>query len=308
MRHETQPADNFVADFLAIREAKHAPRRERLRRLEPYVLAKYATFVASSAQLETVPRRQLSRLAKDALRHCYDGSGQNLSRMKRDFLDGLSKAALARCPYCMLRQPGTIDHFLPIDLYPEFAVLVLNWVYACGTCNLKKGIRLIDAPRAVLSPYFDAISSAQPLLYARVTIVANTPNVIFDVPDPNPFQPQAALSGIAKRQFDELELKRNLELEANSALTSTIGEIVYEADWPITAQNLIDRLHARRANLENLGINDWQRRLYEAMEVCPDLLAHVNGRIAVRPPKQPPPPPHDLSIVLMAQAIAAAVH
>ena len=306
MRHETQPTENFAADFQAIREAKHAPRRERLRRLEPYVLARFATFVALASQLETVPRRNLSRLAKDALRHCYDGPGQNLSRMKGEFLGGLSKAALARCPYCMLRQPGTIDHFLPIDLYPEFAALVLNWVYTCGPCNQRKGIRLVDVPRAILSPYFDGISTTQPLLYAQVSIVSNTPRVIFDVPDPNPLQAQATLSGIAKRQFEELGLKKSLELEANSVLTSTIGEIVYEAAGQISAQILTDRLQARRANLEDLGINDWQRRLYEAMEVCPDLLAYVNGRIAARPPKQPPPPPHDLSIVLMAQAIAAA--
>lgn len=306
MRCEAQPADSFAADFRAIRQAKHAPRRERLRKLEPYVLARYADFVASSAQLETLPQRNFSRLAKDALRHCYDSSGQNLSRIKQGFLDELSMAALARCPYCMLRQPSTIDHFLPIDLYPEFAVLVLNWVYTCGTCNLRKGTGLIAAPRAVLNPYFDEISDVEPLLYAQVVIANDVPSVVFAVPDPNPLQAHAAVSGIATRQFEEFGLKRSLELEANSVLASTIGEIIYGAAGPITNQTLTERLQARRANLEDLGINDWQRCLYEAMEVCPNLLEHVNGRIANRPPKQPPPPPRDLGIVLLAQQIAAA--
>lgn len=305
MRAEATPTGNVVTDFRTIWEAKLAPRQNWLRRLETYVLESYTQFILHSAHLENLPRRNWSQVAKGVLRHCYDVEGKNLSRVKASFLSGLSDAAKARCPYCMLRQPASIDHFLPIDFFPEFSVLVLNWVYVCEGCNRTKGTRLTDDPRSLLNPYFDNIPNDAPLLYANVTIFAGSPKVSFVVPNPNLILPNPALSPIAERQFAALNLGGRLELEAGAVLNSTIGTIVHEANGPLNAEMLMLRLEARRANLEDLGVNAWERRLFEAMELCPDLLDHVNERIANRPPKAPLAPPHDLNIVLLAQTIAA---
>lgn len=306
MRPEPPPAGAYAADFNAILEAKLDLRKDRLKRLEPIVAESYLRYDLMSGQLENLPRRRWSLKSREALRHCYEGGGVNLTRVKNDFFVGLSAVAKSRCPYCMIRGPGSIDHFLPIDFYPEFSVLTLNWVYVCEGCNRRKGTHLVAAPRELLNPYFDGIPQNQPIIFAAVSIVAGAPTVSFQVPTPNPLLPNPALAPIAARQVAAFGLIKRFEQEASALLTSTIGAIVYEANGPHTQVSLNNALQARRANLVDDSVNSWERRVLEAMELCGDLLDYVNARIASRPPRQPLPPPHDLQVVLRAQAIAAA--
>lgn len=284
---------------------KNLKRRGRLRRLEPYVLRRYCEFHVARHHLERLPRRAWEAEAKDALRHCYDGGGNGLANVKKAFLDSLSVSARARCPYCMMRQPGTIDHYLPLDHFPEFSVLQSNWVYVCERCNRRKGSRLVTPPRSVLNPYFDSVSSTHPLLYADVSIVAGALSVSFFAPHPNLLLPNPELAAIANRQFRLLCVAEEMRAEAGSVISTTIGTIVTLAIGPLTVPQLTNQLQARRRNLDSFGVNGWERALVEALELCADLHEYVNDLIATRPPLQPLPLPRNLGLVQKATAIAA---
>ena len=43
-----------------------------------------------------------------------------------------------KCPYCTLSEPDTIEHILPKDKYPEFAVHLYNLIPCCSKCNRHK--------------------------------------------------------------------------------------------------------------------------------------------------------------------------
>lgn len=305
MRSEPPPTGDFGRAFRAIWEAKHLKRRRRLELLEADVLDRYDDFHLSRTELELLPRLKWKKLSREALRHCYDGGGSGLALLKKVFVGGLSTQARMRCPYCMMRQPGTIDHFLPLDHYPEFAVLVANWVFVCERCNRRKGAGLVDQPRSVLNPYFDGIPAAEPLLYADVSVAAGSPVIAFLVPCPNPTLPKPELAAIAERQVAALGVIDDMRDEAGPFVSSTIGVIVTEATAPLSASELADRLQARRRNVQHLGVNGWELAVIEALERCPDLLALMNEQIRRRPPLKPLPLPRDLGLVRRAAAIAA---
>lgn len=319
MRAEPPPTGDHPAEFRAIWEDKQPSRRNRLEKAEAAVLDRYSDFVlaADKLELEQLPWLKWTAAAKDALRHCYDGRTKALSALKKSFVDGLSEEARLRCPYCMMRQPGSIDHFLPLDSHPEFAVLTLNWVYACETCNRRKGeglasvqtrdgTVLVGIHRSILNPYFDRIPIDIPILYADVAIVGAAPIVAFFALCPNSELPDPTLAEIAERQMAELDLAGKMRDEGANLLSSTIGTIVAEASGALSQDELTDRLQARRRNVGRFGINGWELALIEAAEACPDLLAHVNGLIATKPPPAPLPPPRNSRLRQRAAEAAAS--
>ena len=46
-----------------------------------------------------------------------------------------------RCMYCEDSAADQIEHFRPMDLYPETIFAWMNYLYACGPCNREKGNR-----------------------------------------------------------------------------------------------------------------------------------------------------------------------
>ncbi|NVK13316.1 MAG: hypothetical protein HWE35_03975 [Rhodobacteraceae bacterium] len=308
MRPENTPTGDFVANFDAITSAKQKNRRKWLSKLRPFVVSRYCEFWMNRAELGGLSRKQWSVLSAKVLRHCYESKVAPLAKMKERFFYEMSDLSKSRCAYCMLREPNEIDHYLPIDVFPEFSVLPANWVHVCGICNRRKGTELTGPPRSILNPYFDGVSGDEALLYAELQYEAGVPHVIFVVPNPNPLHLNPTLPEVAQRQLenDVLKIKSSLEKEGNSALSAIIGVIVDEAPGALSNASLISSLQARRRNLEDQSINGWERSLLEAMETCEQLLAHINQRIANREVIEEIPPARNLNIILRAQAILAA--
>lgn len=50
-----------------------------------------------------------------------------------------------KCPFCMISEATTLDHYFPESIYPEYIIFVPNLVPCCNFCNIKKGDRLFKA-------------------------------------------------------------------------------------------------------------------------------------------------------------------
>ncbi|GGP41020.1 HNH endonuclease [Streptomyces abikoensis] len=73
-----------------------------------------------------------------------------------------------RCPLCGERHVETVDHQLPKGDYPLLAVVPVNLVPACRSCNALKGEAApASAEEQTLHPYYDDIGKQQ-WLFARV--------------------------------------------------------------------------------------------------------------------------------------------
>jgi 5-methylcytosine-specific restriction endonuclease McrA len=88
---------------------------------------------------------------------------------------------LLSCPMCGSPTTGSLDHYLPRSVYPEFAVMAANLVPACTHCNsvVKGDTFRGNEPERFIHPYFDAFADS-PLWqvnfnppYAAVTFIAS---------------------------------------------------------------------------------------------------------------------------------------
>lgn len=64
---------------------------------------------------------------------------------------------LSVCPMCGSTGLGSLDHFLPKDVYPEFSCFPYNLVPSCLTCNKSRSTKSANAAKGeeFVHPYFD---------------------------------------------------------------------------------------------------------------------------------------------------------
>jgi len=124
---------------------------------------------------------QLSAREQAALLRCYKGAHiAPRSKSPRDKLYAEIRKRAAECPYCTIGPTKTLDHYLPKQRYPEFAVLTINLVPSCSSCNSSRDFRTRSGERALIHPYFDTIPDER-LLFAEIRVAAGQPDVTFDV-------------------------------------------------------------------------------------------------------------------------------
>ena len=306
MRCEPAPKRDAIGDFTVVRSAKTGRRKIRLAKIAPYVHARYCAYYATATALQTLPKRRWSKKGREALIHCYEGSTQAWDAMREGFRNSLTPTAQAFCPYCMIREPESWDHFLPKEQFPEFAVLLSNLIYVCGPCNRKKGQYLVGQPRQVLNPYFDAIPEDVALLYVDVTIVGGIPKLRFRIAPPYAGI-SAPLGALAQRHFDAFELAPKLISAGGTYLATFVEEFVERHTGPIDQAALTREIDIRLAGLDEASINDWRVALLEGLEACAGLVGYINQRIHVRQAAPARPPRRRRSGVFAQRVAAAAV-
>lgn len=280
MRSDTFVARDVVADFDSVRKVKRKVRRRRLELLRGQVLERYKSYWLARDALETLVAVAWSEKSADALRHCYGGSSEARDAVL-EAIEGKLIPEPYLCPYCLMRQPKSLDHFLPQADYPEFSILAWNLVLVCETCNRRKSNTLHVAPRSVLNPYFDPLP-ATPLLYADIRIRANRVRLKYRIYSDDPTVAPATLA-LAKRHLDALNLARDLVREGTTYIGTIANAIAAENSTPIDAVRLRTVLDGRMRGLSGFPVNSWQVAVIDAMEQDPDLLQFINLRIAAMP-------------------------
>ncbi len=154
--------------FDDIAAAKQQPRRARMNAARPQVLAAYQNYEDAVPEVGALDEAPLTDLQKEALRHAFTVETQPMTTLRGDLL---KRIIVARCPFCGISESSTLDHYLPKEQYPEFAVFPKNLVPSCAVCNTRKRDRIIDEGtdvRMFLHPCFDTIPDIE-FLTVRTT-------------------------------------------------------------------------------------------------------------------------------------------
>jgi 5-methylcytosine-specific restriction endonuclease McrA len=294
------------ADFKSIAGAKRQARRKRLDRLRPHIIARYWQYWLARSAPETVHPRKWSDATIDAMQHCYNGSSQS----RNTVLDAIETAVTPTpflCPYCLIRQPASFDHFLPKDAFPEFAVLAWNLILVCNSCNLRKGNRFVGQPRHILNPYFDPIPETA-LLHAEIVIDPDHIRIHFFIDTLEDEVPNELLA-LAERHITALGLKQNLMREGSTFISSLIQAFAAAGPEAVSAESLAARLDERMAGFDGFPVNYWQAAVIAALESDPNLLAYVNARITNVPrPTRLRPPLNRALLRLRAKQVMAVTN
>jgi hypothetical protein len=172
-----------IAVFDQITAAKHNPRRGRLTAARPAVIDAYERYCDATPDIGGLEQAVLSAPQKEALIHAFTVETAPMTALRGRIL---KRVAVARCPFCGISESSTLDHYLPKEQYPEFAVYSLNLVPACSPCNIRKRDKVIDEDtdvRLFVHPHFDEIP-AEPFLVADVQLADNAIALTFRLQRP----------------------------------------------------------------------------------------------------------------------------
>lgn len=224
-------------------------------------------------------------VCRAALIHCYTSETAPLAVALKE-LERATRPEPYRCPYCLMRQPKTWDHFLAKEDFPEFSTLASNLIRACDPCNRKKLRNFTNAPRRVVNPYFDPIPDL-PLLRCNVSIDQEGRLSLLYHIFRLPGAPDSVLD-LFERHFDAFQLQSDLTIEGATTIDTFMQEILYFRNEPFAAEELEYQLCRKLNGLNKYPANSWEVATFEGLRECADFLAYVNARVGAiveRPPR-----------------------
>jgi hypothetical protein len=130
----------------------------------PHLVAGETEYLAKAAaeSLWTVAptHPQVSDSVGSDVRYAYDAKLSDKDGPARTLYNALKVAPYNRCPTCMERDIGALDHFLPQERWARLAIVPANLVPICTQCNTaKRALYGTDANTHFLHPYFDDLGT-----------------------------------------------------------------------------------------------------------------------------------------------------
>lgn len=189
---------------------------------------------------------------------------------------------LKSCPVCGSPVTGSLDHYLPRDIYPEFAIMRANLIPACMHCNSGvKGTTVHGGdPRRFIHPYFDTWA-AQALWFVEIVppyeAATFAPRPLPNLPAPRDEIVAFHLANVLGVQFhlsmatSWSSLPGQLKLRNTELTTAGVSQQV--------GLELSVALHAE-------GHNSWQAALLRGISADPLAIEHL--RQATEAAEMPP--------------------
>jgi 5-methylcytosine-specific restriction endonuclease McrA len=199
----------------------------------------------------------------------YSSPGEE--SVHRPILKGLRARTLQICPACGEDgTPNTLDHYLPKDDFPEFAITAANLSPMCDICQSEKKTKTITAAneRIFLHPYYDEFLGTQ-VVVLEFEKPLETPPSIRLRPSPALDTAQTAL---VSRHIHELGVIRRYnhffrdEYMRLLRLTSDIHQ---------RGQNLREQLENFRNMASYKSVNSWLHVFYSGVTADNDLMAYL---------------------------------
>jgi hypothetical protein len=177
-----------------------------------------------------------------------------------------------RCPLCSVGRASTLDHYLPVGVFPEFAILPSNLVPACSICQSRKRDLYRDggAP-SFLHLYFDLLPLDEQYLFADVRVVRTSISLDYWV-DPPTAMPLDVATRLRKH-FAKLRLRESYITEGVGEFSDKQSQLERLLTAGSTAEDVRAYLRQEAATVAaNRGINHWRAVALSAFsendEVC----------------------------------------
>lgn len=154
-------AVNATEVFDQIATAKRQPRRGQMLAARGAVLGAYVGYEDAAPNVGGLAAVPLSDQQRGAMQHAFNVETAPMTALRGELL---SRVSVVRCPFCGISESSTLDHYLPKEKYPEFAVFPKNLVPSCAVCNTRKRDRVLirnTNVRMFLHPCYDEIPNSE---------------------------------------------------------------------------------------------------------------------------------------------------
>lgn len=263
-------------NWLDLAHGSQKENAELLRYASFALFERYEDFDAIIEEYKVCPNPSRVVLTAPVLREFYVKPpielGKNLS-------DRRSKHKLHECPYCGHPfPPGTLDHFMPKEDWPEFAIFSNNLVPQCRGCAPIKGQRYyckIRGQALFLHPMYSfALSTVR--FNIEVSLVEEKPL----------FKPKFSISDEVSEE-DATRIKLHLKsLKVPQRIVDYCESQYLRWIRLIRAKacNIKVSFETRMNEREcDPYPNNWGTAFYQGVLSNPDVLAHIQGKGIHRP-------------------------
>jgi 5-methylcytosine-specific restriction endonuclease McrA len=252
-------------------------------RLISFDLSSYITQqrIDLEASLEVEPNQSpdpLVRLITKRKKSLIGLYSPEKNKLPYDILEKMRREhGLLFCPSCgEPGKPGTLDHYLPKDAYPELAAVLINLTPMCAECQGRKGSKFQDEQgnKIFIHPYFDPVE--QVLISLDIHEPYSNP-AAFKILVPDSMVP--SLTHLVRTHINGIEFLDRFEEFCQAQYMTLLGIFAVERleQEPDTANRIIRRF--LRA-VETQSVNRWEAIFYRGVLNNPDLLNYLdNGEL-----------------------------
>ena len=254
-------------------QSKHKPAKTSLLNKYKNILDDYLEYYKNRHSLEAITAdtdidAEVSKYLNDAYK-----SGKVIDSVKAKITEIMPPAIKEKCPYCMLSEPGTFDHYLGKGQFPEYSVISKNLVPCCSKCNSKKGEKFLSANgnRTFISFYFDELPKSS-FLVVELDIDGDVPYIKDMYTSSNKGN---NIDEIIKTHFDELELFERYKNPMSNKLSLIVTRI---AGSKQCRDDIIEVIRNEIAALEKIyGSSYWECSLYRGVVNNEDVLDYLES-------------------------------
>ena len=255
------PGLSFVDVYTACVQHRRSPTlRNNLTAEWPRVSNRAALYQnrAIQGQLFSIPEEEPTIVTMTALCSLYDDV---LVRSERPTYDAIiSGSPYRRCPFCGTGFVRTVDHYLPKETFPDFALLPVNLLPSCMDCNKIKHVYNAQTEDTQLfHPYFDNWSEYD-FLRAEV-IVSDGIDITYYIDE------TALPENLANRAANHFEVFQLDSLFSAYAARELVSK---KTDFALTfgdgdSESLRIDLQQESASRSQFGRNTWQSVLFREL-------------------------------------------
>ena len=254
-------------------KSKHKPAKTRLSNKYKNILNDYLIYYKNRCNLEKIVAdididEETTKYLNDAYK-----SGKVIDAVKAKIVEIMPPAIKEKCPYCMLSEPGTFDHYLGKKQFPEYSLLSKNLVPCCSKCNTKKGEKFLDASgnRAFISFYFDKLPRSS-FFVVELDVDGNVPYIKDMYTNSNM---GTSIDEIIKTHFADLELFERYENPMSNKLSLLIEKIKESKQCK---DDIVEVIVNEIVALEKIyGPNYWECSLYRGVVNNEDVLTYLEN-------------------------------
>lgn len=228
MKNTNYIAPNEYNLFDSISLEKTGVRNTALLGIRTRIHQYYTTYLTNLPALQLQSRSSISKretTEREALNHCFNTPTASFKPYRGLIKSGQSGFLKRICPYCLVNESDTLDHYIPKAAFPEFSTLIKNLIPCCSQCNkLKDELWKSGSQRRIIHFYNDTFLN-QRFLFGRITVTRVTalPVIKFYLQQPNGMSNYDY--SIVRFHFKDLNLLTRYNGIVNDYISGTVKEI-----------------------------------------------------------------------------------
>jgi 5-methylcytosine-specific restriction endonuclease McrA len=263
-----------IGEFDSIVASKYQPARGNLIGLRPQVIVHYNEYLNTFNNIQNKPANTFDPEESEELQNCYGNSTAALESLKARLVSCQSETFQFLCPYCLILDHSTFDHYIPREEQPVYSACSKNLIPCCGTCNGKKQLYWKTAGhRAIIHFYNDTIPNVQ-FLFCDLDFNGHIPILSFRLKFGAAYDPVIRVR--VENHFERLGLLIRYDEAVPKVLSEIDTDFKSLGGFHPTAVEVSDFLSRKASLLFNkCGINYWHALVYRKLSMSDEYIANL---------------------------------